>query len=592
MNQQNSLRSSTASLGVETATATALQQVQQRKSGSGKSATGTLGRKGKLNGVAKTTSSTPSSRESSPAKSRPTVPPKPEDLVSSPHQHHHVNNSNNGRCLQQNSPRNSGEAHKLSKSSPTSNGKNYTNSISRKKKPESASPSSTNSSPRGIHKPGHLPAYYLNKSTPHLNSPTIENNHLNGAGGSPKRTNRAVARPISTATMTTKATCPPTTTIESLLEPRPLAPTAKFRSDGEISICDPHSSNCATMERHQPKPTAAAAAKSVERNNGAAKVESGKQQIIAALKSSNGEKRERFSKQQQQQLQRTVAKNATTGKSGALSSKSTSSSGHLRAEQRIKHRKQQQQQQQQQQPQQRIPFPSSGESPSSRLSSEVQCWPWPSKPSEGNNPTTKCSSVNNTRAERGEHHFSKVRSRSLTFFQRLGGLTRSLSVRGTSSSQKSPRRLLQSRVQVPDQPRVSLVHGLGDEVRIGQRERAAERKSRSRSRLRAFVRNSQQLKFNVTVDWRRRRRSRSCCYWRQFVIVFVEIVDSFSAKTAKKHPIAELRINTIVPGVLVVFGGRICRCCRLKKASRALLRRTRTSNTQGSGETTQALKKC
>ncbi len=73
------------------------------------------------------------------------------------------------------------------------------------------------------HRPGHLPAY-LNKSTPSL--AVLRNNARN-----------AKSRPTS-RDMDGKVGSSNSNMFETLMgESRPLAPTAKFRSDGEISIC-------------------------------------------------------------------------------------------------------------------------------------------------------------------------------------------------------------------------------------------------------------------------------------------------------------------------------------------------------------------
>ena len=433
MNQQNSLKSSPSSSVAEQRKSTS-----QKTPGKPLHTAATGSRRGKL-------STSSSSRDSSPAtKSRPSIPPKPEDLICAASTTTASTSSLAAR-QQRNSPttslstqtqaqaavvpttlvRNSPQTSlpKTSQSSTpaamtttTNNAKQAATKFGslqrngdRSRKPRVVT---ANNTPKSIvHKPGHIPSY-LNKSTPSLSSSPDANK------------SRLVSRDLQNkgkfAAAHTKQRLNGKT-IESLLEPRPLAPTAKFRSDGEISICDPHSSATNTTKEDEQQ---------IEEKHQRSSLRASPPKLgfVAAVARTST----------------TVAKNAATNNVN-VSSKSNVS--HLQQQRRRRILK----------PHQRnltadddgdtlreSPSVGSRSSSEHRLSSDVQCWPWPAA-AQLKDPKTSWKSASlgceSTTKRKGEEsdNFSKVKSRSVTtFFQRrLGGLKRSLSVRSASSQRAS-----------------------------------------------------------------------------------------------------------------------------------------------------------
>ena len=258
-----------------------------------------------------------------------------------------------------------------------------------------------------LHRPGRIPSYLsrspLSASTGKLNS---------GGGGGvqmrPGSHNKPRSRPASRDLDKTAITTPAAAGKSSSSRnaavavpgfSRPLAPTAKFRSDGEISICDSPSSSSSAPETAKPKP--------------------GQQQASSLESCSDAPPRG----QRQPRIRQRPCNKSGGGESRSLPATPAKNSASVVGARRP------------------LPGGGGGRDTSSTVEEESKSCnlgggTWKEVAASAAAVSSSCSSASEHRRQKNSAF--KVRSRSLTFFQRLGGaLARRSSFKTSKTSEQS-----------------------------------------------------------------------------------------------------------------------------------------------------------
>ena len=387
---------------------------------------------------------------------KPVLPPKP-DIQSSPVvKSQHFGSSGNIRSRIPTSPPANTTTNLPQESKTPAKSKL---AVSNNRKPNTDSPKSG----RTNLKSGRIPSY-LNKSTPSLASNTVSRipNNISSS--------KTTTRPLSRDFDLTPGASNYHTTLKEPKTLRPLAPTAKFRSDGEISICEslsnsPTSPLVHNNERNEVTPTRVTTTKKADklRSSSPCNVQPHRRPPGRSAAFSSCNSNDILAKNSSASVLKNSPKVSVTPR--------VLSCDRLRQKNLCKGEATQQEKN------------INNNNRSSRLSSEVQCWPWTTPTSSTScgsavkirdsssslrknvqteigkcaAPVTRrneeqielrtCSSRNVVSVE-NKKNFFKVRSKSLTFFQRLGGLRRSLSQRSSQSSGRKT--LLRNRPVFPE----------------------------------------------------------------------------------------------------------------------------------------------
>jgi hypothetical protein len=256
------------------------------------------------------------------------------------------------------------------------------------------------------HRPGHIPSY-LSKSTLSASTGKLNNNNgvqMRGGGSCNKATkSRPASRDFDISNKTGAAAAGGSKTAANTGFPRQLAPTAKFRSDGEISICDLSASKQSGQHLQQ---------------------EGGEQdehiyESIGNLASSSNTRR--GGESSLSSASATAAKNSASSVDSRLQSRSEAAAGGKTSSERSS----------------RSHLAAAAAATQSTATDKSKSASLGSGSKKEVAAASASATASPSDLRQNINAFSKVRSRSLTFFQRLGGaLGRRNSFRTTATSRQ------------------------------------------------------------------------------------------------------------------------------------------------------------